>query len=1361
MAPSLVQSASNTGTGSAVTVTLGAGTTAGNCLVVAVGTVEGTTNPVVSGITLGGGADHFAAARSQNNNADTNAEIWTDQNCAGGQTSVVVTFTGGTGTNPAAAVWVMEWSGVATSSAVDAVNGQNGSGTSFSSLSSGTLAQASEVVIGVVSAATTSITITAPGAPWTELGTLSPIATFKMAAGWQVVAATTGQTYSGSLSGSAPVYGAAVVTLLAAVPVVPTEGAAEIRPGPVWSRQFKPQMRRPVPVPLSPPALNGVVNAWSATFAQPSAFTTTPPALQSTVIALTAATSAGVGTGVPSPGNWLFCLAGWNQAGLPAVTAGDADDIHSFWRPGDVTSSTWAVSPSSASTRCSIWYTANLARAPGDVYAAPSGAMAGMACLVVEVAGLGPWDVVTGIDVAYAAAATSLNLALSAPPAASFVIAAVCGDSAAAGQAFTPGSPWQALPAVSAGNGTDHTCDAVLTSAYLLSNASSVSVNGTAGSATDLSGVIISVQVAAPSPVPAGGNQAWAGRMILEAAFGAGMETPHDQMTWTALSDNAWTSMGQGYKRFWGWQDSSGVPYALGQLQSGTGAVQLDNADGLVSPSNAASPFFPDLQPGTPLRLRMALGTLTDGTAVNRWYTWQRDALAFPEKRNKALRGYVPVTLTDVWGVVAGSGPTPYRGEVEQDAPYAWWPCDDQPLTAGVLPTSLRNAAAGNPNVLNITKSPNGIVAQLSYTVGGSSLGVSGDLAGYAVAASQGWMYGDPQSSPQSAATGNPVTASPGSAAWQAAGQAGNTGSYGWFLSCNDANFPVLANGVTVEGWFDYLFLGTANLGTPPGGIADVVAEQPVCPLTLIELATGSNPVAVLQLDNSGHLNLITYNGASGTSHAIYTSSDLRSESWMHVAVELTTTTWTVYVNGGLTAKVSGSATGMTSAWTWLIANGDLGTHGGSPAGTGLVHGANVSVSHLAVYPVQLPAWRILAHYCAAATGFGLLPAPTAVSAQFLSGPGPDGTFVNNNYGVNAASVMSAVVTAIAGSVTSGPSAYSTAVVQDFTITAGQGDGAWISWAGVAPAFSVFTASQLGAEKNAATVCGPGDWFTQGYGSGASGAGVCQTAAGTNASPPAAASSLGDTVAQRIERCLGYGRITRPNRAIDSSAGLLVQAALDVGGQQTGANLQNLVDSDNGLLFVDNNGTLCYRSRARLAADQAIWRIGMNTLAGMVPFDGSIEWSSDPQRIWDAITVTPYSPDGASLAGLTPANAAAANTAQTQFGARPKAVTSYLQDQTKMQAQADWYLANFAALQRRASVVAIDAASYPAAWAMVAGMNPGDIAQIYDAPLGQPATTGNYRVSQISRSVSFGANGSKVEARLVLVLDPLPTTYWS
>ena len=150
-----------------------------------------------------------------------------------------------------------------------------------------------------------------------------------------------------------------------------------------------------------------IVNEWSGTFSQPSSFQSMPPALQSTVIALDSGTSVGGGSGTPTEGNWLICIAGWNQNGLTASTVGDADDIHSFWRPGDVTTSTWAVSTPAGNTRTSIWYTPNLARAPGDVYVAPNGAMAGMACLIVEVAGIGPWDVVTGIYANYAAGATS------------------------------------------------------------------------------------------------------------------------------------------------------------------------------------------------------------------------------------------------------------------------------------------------------------------------------------------------------------------------------------------------------------------------------------------------------------------------------------------------------------------------------------------------------------------------------------------------------------------------------------------------------------------------------------------------------------------------------------------------------------------------------------------------------------------------------------------------------------------------------------------------------------------------------------------------------------------------------------------
>ena len=1235
-----------------------------------------------------------------------------------------------------------------------------------------------------------------------------------------------------------------------------------------------------------------IVNQWAGTFARPASLGPVPPALQSLVVALTPANSVGRGTGTPSSGNWLFCITGWNQGGgLPAVTAGDCDDVHSFWRPGNVTTSQWAVSPSAGATRTNVWYTANLARAPGDVFAAPSGVTAGMACLVIEVSGLGPWDVVTGIAAAYAAAATNLTLALPAPGNASFTLAAATGDLSTAGQSLAPAG-WTTLATVTATDGSDHVCDTVLTSAVLPSTSTAVSVNATASSATDLSGVIIAVQIGAPSPIPAGANPAWPGRFVVEMAFNGGFETPQDQLQWTVVTDNAWQP-GQGIKRVWGLSDDTGVPYMLGQLQSGTGSWQLDNFDGALSPARVgpsgpwsftieggggpildeagnpildeagnpildegavpASPAFftvttaqaasvsagqafTDVQnPGTlfvvssvgaasggyvdvqfspapangvtagdvvtqinpvtgvPVRLRAALGTVTtrDSTVTyNRWYVLARHALKWPEQRNPALRNFVPLAVSDIWAAASlPACPTPYRGEVAQDNPYAQWTCDDQPGTANVLPTSLLNSAPGNSNRLAIVAPPAGTLAQQVDTTGAqTTLATSCGL--YQVAASSGWMPGDPPSglSAAAAATGNPVTASPGSAAWQASGQYGTSGSHGWVLLCNDPGFPPLASGITVEGWFNYTWAGSAAgflIDFPPNVFTFYNWQgQPVGPLTLITLATSSHPVAVLQLDGNGHLNLITYAGSSGTSHSVYSASDLRALTWFKVKMDLTTTTWAVSINGGQTAAVSGTAAGMTSAWTWFAANGDFGSGGGSATGAGLVHSGNVQISHLAVYPQILPAYRERAHYWAAITGHGQIPAPTgtqfatAVNAVAQDqGPvnyTPDGASSGGSYGTTgggsgvAAYTLAAIIVAEAGGYTSGPSAWA------ITNGAGQnisgddpphytGPSIYISWSGVAPAFGVYTSGQVATEANAATVVSNADSFFAGYGSGASGIGPGQTAAGTGAAYPTAASAIGDTVAQRVERVLGYAGITRPLRGIDPAASLLVQAAGDVGGQQAGASMQNMVNSDNGLMYIGTDSAQRYRSRARLAADVAagpVWFVGMNVPTSQ-PFGLPITYPNDPQRIYTDITVTPYSPSGASLPVIVPSNAAAVKAAQLQSGARPLNVVSYLQSSAEQQSQANWLFATYGQNARRAEKVTIDAASHPAAWALFLGANVSDIAQLFDAPIGAPSTTGQFRVTKAERNLSFGANQLGVKATITLTLDPLPASYWT
>lgn len=1156
-----------------------------------------------------------------------------------------------------------------------------------------------------------------------------------------------------------------------------------------------------------------VVNSWANSVGQGTTFSTLLPTLQSCVVQLDSTYNVGGGSGTPTAGNWLFVIASWTQdPALAEVHVGVSDDARDWYRQ-------YPASSISGKTRTAIAYTANISSpslpVPGYVYVAPDGQVAALNVLVVEVSGLGPWDTVgTGYPVTnYAGAATSLTLSGGAPGAASFFIGAVGGDSTAATQAFAPGG-WTTLHTVSQSDGSDQLASNYLTSAYLASSSSSQSVSASAGSATDLSGFLLGVYVTGTNPVPATQNPNWP-YLKLEAAFGSGYNTPVSEMTWTDLTS-----------RLWDWDESGGIQFQLGQLQSGQVTVTLDNFDNHLCSTNSGSPYYPDVQPGVPVRIRAALGTI-GGTTVNRWYVVMKNAGEWTEKIGEEdLRRYVELSCTDLWAALSETPPTFYRAEVYADGPYAWWPCDDQPGTAGVLPTALLNAALGNTNTLNVVLSPNGGTAQSYYDEAGNNTNIAagntadgGDyesgqppgIAVYTTGADAGWMFGDPLSAAASiSAAGNPVQATPGSAAWQATGQAGETGSYGWFLSCNDADFPALSAGITVETWFNAGFYGSANgwlTDTSPGDLDDLtfhpITGQPYdTQLTIWELATGSNPVCILYLDTSGHLILETFDGASGTTHSIYTGSDLRSSSWHMVTVELTTTTWQVWLDGGANADVSGTAAGMTSAWTWLIANGDLGSDGGSSAGTGLVHGGNISLAHIAVYPVQLPYYRVLDHYWAAISAFGQLPAPEAVQVTWLEEPltptagsgntqklviqgalAPDGTpgavpssttdsyipYTGYSYTASTGVSVSAVVTATApGSVTSGVSAWSAGATNYNAGTYGlegvhiDGVALWISWTGLAPSFNVYTSADLGAETEAAVVSGNGDSFKSGYGSGATGAGVAQTAGGSGASPPSSPTSVGDTVQQRIERLMLAGKTTSPQRCIDP-ASLLVQApGSEGGGTQAGAAIQAIQQSDSGMLYIDSQNNLVYWDRTHLGAQYSnpVWKLGTGT--GETPYWRQLGWPTDPQRIINAITVAPLSPTGAALPEYTPTNTSAVESSQLLYGAQPMAVTSWLQDTSKMQEQANFLLTNWGVPQRRVENVKVDAASHPAAWPMVLGCSVGDILTVRDWQIGGGGSVYTYRVTELRRHLEFGGpDGRETVGAVWLTCDYEPSSYWS
>ena len=183
---------------SSLTITIPA-TVTGELVAVAVYCGGDSTLQTISGVTVGGTA--CTKAKSVNNGAFVDTEIWYLANAASGETSVVITATG---TSELAGIVYQEPSAV-TSSPLDQVQGATAaSSTSWSSTATPTLTQAGELVIGVVGGpfGGSGATLTGPSGAWTNTSTIQIGGSLKNIAmsGYEIVSSTAAQTYNGTAS---------------------------------------------------------------------------------------------------------------------------------------------------------------------------------------------------------------------------------------------------------------------------------------------------------------------------------------------------------------------------------------------------------------------------------------------------------------------------------------------------------------------------------------------------------------------------------------------------------------------------------------------------------------------------------------------------------------------------------------------------------------------------------------------------------------------------------------------------------------------------------------------------------------------------------------------------------------------------------------------------------------------------------------------------------------------------------------------------------------------------------------------------------------------------------------------------------
>jgi hypothetical protein len=248
MAITIVQQASASGfsTGSAITATLPSPTTAGNCLVVC---ASGGSGAIISGITLGGASGNFALAKRGNTNND--AEIWTDQNCAGGQTAVAVTPS----TFSVLTFVVYEVAGLLTTGAVDVTVSGTGAAVPWSSGTSATTSQPNELWVGCCGINVTSET--GPASPWVNTAVNNSTSSGNwVVAGVQIVSATGTVTYNGTGTGGGGTWDCVAISLIGASQGPPAaQDQPQINPGPAWLDYYKPwyPFRQRVQVPPSGP----------------------------------------------------------------------------------------------------------------------------------------------------------------------------------------------------------------------------------------------------------------------------------------------------------------------------------------------------------------------------------------------------------------------------------------------------------------------------------------------------------------------------------------------------------------------------------------------------------------------------------------------------------------------------------------------------------------------------------------------------------------------------------------------------------------------------------------------------------------------------------------------------------------------------------------------------------------------------------------------------------------------------------------------------------------------------------------------------------------------------------------------------
>ncbi len=648
-----------------------------------------------------------------------------------------------------------------------------------------------------------------------------------------------------------------------------------------------------------------------------------------------------------TPGNALVAFIGWDVAFFgyqstgkaPAVNVTDSEG--NLWRQVGITAQ-------QSGARAAIWIALN-ARQVSWISVAVTGWAYSTSYVIAEVDTPTAMQMVS-VDFAQTANTNSAVSTLTVPPGTATVtdqcFAVLCTGTNTTGPSAPAG--WTNIGTAGGASAYDATVNA-----YFINSQSAGTVSFGPSWTTAAPAAAIIVGLKATATAPAQPNPAFP-RIVVEAAFGA------DPGDWTQSVDYTWTVEGPV------WTDitarcigkegspvidiSRGRQYELTQEETGEMTISLDNHDGAFTFGNTASPYYPNIAPGVPVRVT-AWWTQTAGNPtqypVGFGYVerWPQDWPDLPQY------GFTEITATDAYGPLASTTmPSAVEGDIRKDYPYAYFPTDEQ---YSFTTNSLTNITVGGFFLFGGTKIPidaNGLMA-INRAFGNSRSGAYRD-GGDGLPATTGQALN--------------LMGDSGSAFGTAdyPGQIPAIGGPAMFYS--DPNIPV--NGANAGVCYEFWFL----TGWQASNFACTLFTAYAGPSAYYSPSDKYGAVITVSV-NTGALAGLYVNGTNIANSNTVPSFNGTNPNPQHLVINVSPSGVNIYLNGVRTTGGTPAIPAFGQVKAVILGSGRYSYDNSTIVS---YQGYNFVAGHLAIYKQELTPTMVQNHYVSGANGFIGVTAP-------------------------------------------------------------------------------------------------------------------------------------------------------------------------------------------------------------------------------------------------------------------------------------------------------------------------------------------------------------------------------------------------